>query len=63
MGEIFVLHSCSEVCFVLVETVTPTLKSDGAQQNFGFLLLCAKMHMKFERTRLIKDGKGRFEIE
>ena len=33
------------------------------KKNFGFLLLCAKMHMKFERTRLLKDGKRRFEIE
>ena len=46
--EDFVVHSCIEVCFFPVETVTPTLKSDGAQKNFGFLLLCAKMHMKFE---------------
>ena len=27
------------------------------KKNFGFLLLCAKMHMGFERTRLLKDGK------
>jgi len=52
-----------EVCFVLVETAAPTLKSDGAQKNYGFLLLWVKLHIKFERTRLLKDGKSKFEIE
>jgi len=32
-------------------------------KHFGFLLLCVKLHMMFERTRVLKDGKIWFEIE
>jgi len=62
-GKIFAVHFCIGVCFIPVETAAPTLKSDGAQLNFDFLLLCEKLHMKFERTPLLKDVTRRFAIE
>jgi len=55
--------SALEFSFIPVETAAPTLKSDGAQLNLGFLLLCVKLHMKFERTPLLKDVGRRFAIE
>jgi len=37
----FVVHSCIEVCFFPVETVTPTLTSDGAQKKTLAFCCCA----------------------
>ena len=61
-GEIFVLHSCIEVCFVPVETVAPTLKSDRPKKTLAFCccalrgmwnskeLVCSKMEKEGSRS-------------
>jgi len=63
MGEISSLHSCIDVCFVPVETAAPTLNSDGAQKNFGFLLLCASCIWNSNELVCSKMEKRPFEIE
>jgi len=60
--EDFVVHSCIEVCFFPVETVTPTLTSDGAKKTLAFCccalrciwnsneLVCSKMEKEGSRS-------------
>ena len=61
-GEISSLHSYIEVCFFPVETAAPTLTSDGPKKNLWLFAVVRKLHMKFERTRLLKDGSKSNEL-
>ena len=42
---------------------SPDTEVRWCPKKLWLLLLCVKLHMKFERTRLLKDGKRRFETE
>jgi len=61
--EDFVVHSCIEVCFFPVETVTPTLTSDGAQKK-TLAFCCCALRCIWDSNELVcsKMEKRRFEI-